>query len=126
MADEHDDTRSFSERVSDWERATDEAANKLMGTEAFSEWVNGLQSNQLAMQKAYAEAMTQQMHVMNMPTRHDVVRLAETIQQMDRRLERMERLMLRLAKLDRDGGQAQAEGPVRTRKPPADDDQGDS
>lgn len=117
MADDPDKEPSFSERVSEWERATDEAANKLMGTEAFSEWMNGMQGNQLAMQKAYVGAMTEQMHAMNMPTRDDVVRLAEAMQKMDRRLERMERLMLRFVKQDRSAQAVDQDRPRRTRRP---------
>ncbi len=121
MADDPSKEPSFSERVTEWERATDEAANRLMGTEAFSEWMNGMQGNQLAVQKAYLGAVTEQMHAMNMPTRDDVVRLADAVAQMDRRLERMERLMLRFVKQERSGRIEAGERPRRTRQPMDDD-----
>ena len=124
MADDPSNEPSFSERVTEWERATDEAANRLMGTEAFSEWMNGMQGNQLAAQKAFLGVVTEQMHAMNMPTRDDVVRLADAVAQMDRRLERMERLMLRFVKQEQSGHVEASNRPRRTRQPMDDDSSG--
>jgi hypothetical protein len=121
MADEknRDPRAEFLEAVTKWEREFDAQANKFMGTEGYSEWMNQMQQGQLSLQKAYGDFMTQQLHNVNMPTREDVIRNGESLRRVEQRLEAVERLLAELVKAQT--GDAAAEGdpnkPKRTKKP---------
>lgn len=121
MADDKNNplAKSFGEMVTEWERNFDQFANQVMGTEAYSEAMNQMQKAQLTYQRNFAEAMTQQLSALNIPTREDVLNLADSLAQINLRLERIE------AKLAVDDAPKRAvKKPKRTRKPPQADDQG--
>ena len=80
----------FREFVTQWERNINTLANQVMGTESFSRLMQEGQRLQLAMQQATSEAMGRRLAAMNMPTRDDVIRLAEKLADVDRRLARIE------------------------------------
>jgi hypothetical protein len=102
----------FNEWVTQWERNFDAFANKVMGTEGFSQAMNETQKAQLKMQGMFTQFMTEQLANMNMPTRDDVLRLGEAITAVDRRLERIEE------KLALDGKKKSSKKkPARTKKP---------
>jgi hypothetical protein len=104
----------FNEWVTQWERNFDAFANKVMGTEGFSQAMNETQKAQLKMQGMFTQFMTEQLANMNMPTRDDVLRLGEAITAVDRRLERIEE------KLALDGKKKSSKKkPARTKKPAA-------
>lgn len=106
-------TQSFSEMVTEWERNFDAFANQVMGTDAYSQAMNEMQKAQLQYQKGMSELMTQHLCNLNMPTREDVLQLAEAVRQLDRRLERIEDKMF----LNDDPPVAKKK-PARTRTPP--------
>lgn len=81
---------TFSEIVTQWERNYDAFANQVMGTEGFSQAMNEMQKNQLGYQRMLAQTMSEQMAALNIPSREDILNLADAIHQMDRRLERIE------------------------------------
>ncbi len=101
----------FNELVTQWERSFDAFANQFMGTEGFSQAMNATQSAQLGLQKLVAETMGRQLSTMNMPTREDVLRLGEAMQDIARRLDRIE---------ERLGAQDNTpKSPPRTKRPPS-------
>lgn len=105
----------FRDWVTQWERNFDSIANQFMGTEGFSQAMNEFQKTQLNAQRMFAETMTQVLENMNMPTREDVLRLSESVQAIDRRLERIEeQLSVKPAKQA-----TPARKPRRTKQPPA-------
>ncbi len=105
--------QSFSGMVTEWERNFDAFANQVMGTEAYSQAMNEMQKAQLTYQKGVTDNMAQQLATLNMPTRDDVLQLAEAVRQLDRRMERIEdKLVLN------DEPPAKRNKPARTRKPP--------
>ena len=118
MADENppDPGASFRELVTTWERNLNSVANQVMGTESFSRLMQEAQRMQLVLQQATSEAMGRRLAALNMPTREDIIRLAEKLTDVDRRLMRIE------ASLDGDATVVPAEVPRaakrRTRKPP--------
>ena len=112
--------QSFSEMVTEWERNFDAFANQVMGTEAYSQAMNEMQKAQLAYQRNMMETMSQQLSAFNMPTREDVLQLAEAIRQMDRRLERIEDKLSA-----NDSPKKKKKKPSRTRKPPAIEGEGE-
>jgi len=88
-----------------------------MGTEGFSKSMNQVQDAQLGAQKAFRDFMTQNLTMANMPTRDDLVRLAESVQDLDRRMARIEDLLQ--AMVPADTQTKPRSGPPRTRKPPS-------
>jgi ubiquinone biosynthesis protein UbiJ len=110
-----DPTAQFREMLTQWERGVDEFMNRVMGTEDFSRSMNQLQRAQLTAQKAFSEFLSQQWTNMNLPTREDVVTLAETIRALDARVERVEQMLKQLTQAD---SKAARVGPPRTKQPP--------
>jgi hypothetical protein len=108
---------SFREFVTTWERNLNSLANQVMGTESFSRLMQEAQRMQLVLQQATSEAMGRRLTALNMPTREDIIRLAEKLTDVDRRLMRIE------ASLDGDATVVADVAPRaakrRTRKPPA-------
>jgi hypothetical protein len=119
MANENppDPAAMFREFVTNWERNINSVANQVMGTESFSRLMQEAQRMQLVVQQATSEAMGRRLAALNMPTREDIIRLAEKLSEVERRLMRIE------ASLDGDGTVVAAEAPrdakPRTRQPPA-------
>ena len=108
---------AFRELVTNWERNINSVANQVMGTESFSRLMQEAQRMQLAIQQATSEAMGRRLAALNMPTREDIIRLAEKLTEVDRRLARIE------ASLDDDATVVADVAPPgakpRTRQPPA-------
>ena len=104
---------SPQELITQWERGFDAFANRVMGTEGFSQVMNDLQKLQLAGRQLVTELSTRQLTTLNMPTREDVLQLAEGIADLSRRLERIEERLELEAKPT-----TTAKKPPRTKKPP--------
>lgn len=120
MANENppDPAAMFRDFVTNWERNINNVANQVMGTESFSRLMQEAQKMQLTLQQATSEAMGRRLAALNMPTREDIIRLAEKLTEVDRRLARIE------ATLDDDAAktvvaEVPQTAPRRTRKPPA-------
>jgi len=113
-----DPGEAFRNLVTEWERGFDKLANNLMGTEGYSRSMNQLQDLQLSARRMFQDFMTQNLTVANMPTRDDVVRVAEAVQDLDRRLERIEQILATMTNYSPDPVRRTA-GPPRTKKPPS-------
>lgn len=118
-----DPAAAFRELVTTWERNINSVANQIMGTESFSRLMQEMQRMQLALQQATSEAMGRRLASMNMPTREDVIRVAEKLADVERRLAHIE------ASLDGSAAPAPTEVALanrpRTRQPPAEYLQGE-
>ncbi len=111
---------SYREMVTQWERNFDSFANQFMGTESFSRGMNQAQDAQLALRRTFQEFMGKSLENMNMPSREDLVKVAESVQSVDRRLARIEdmlSLMLGNASPSSTATPSR-KGPPRTKKPP--------
>jgi hypothetical protein len=120
MADDKplDPSVQFQEFVSNWERSIDQFFNQMMGTEQFSQSMNEMQKFQLEFQKTFKDAMAAQLLAMNMPSRSDVMQIAEDIRQLDLRMARIEdKLSATIGSNEHDARQS----PPRTKRPPAED-----
>lgn len=120
MADDKqpvDPSAQFQEFVSNWERSVDQFFNQMMGTEQFSQSMNEMQKLQLEFQKSFRDAMAAQLLNMNMPSRDDIMQIAEDVRQLDFRLARIE------DKLNAVSGnnepKSHRRSPPRTKTPPA-------
>ena len=117
MADKQTDpAEAFAKLVSDWERNFDSMANKIMGTDEFSQSMNQFQNLQLAMQKRFNEAMAQHLLNLNMPSRDDILRLGESIRSVEKRLASIETTLAKKKKKSDKGG---GKKPPRTKLPPS-------
>ena len=108
---------AFRDLVTQWERNFNAFANQIMGTESFSRVMQDAQKVQLGVQQTVSDAMTRQLTAMNMPTRDDVIRVAEKLQEVDRRLARIEALLEANAP---GGTETKRAGRPRTKRPPTD------
>ena len=107
----------FNEAVTTWEREFDENANRIMGSQAYSMWMNAAQANQLTLQKAFSDYMNHQLKIMEVPSREDMVRLSEAVLGLDKRMARIERM---LKKLSEPAKPAARKSQARSRRPAAD------
>jgi len=114
--DPFDPLRKF---VDDMEKRIDGVANKVMGTDGFSQAMNQTQTLSLKLQQGFQDAMAAHLKNINMPSRGDVLRLAESIQALNQRMARMELLLEDVARNTGSGPTAARSGPPRTRKPPS-------
>jgi len=112
-----DPAATFRELVTTWERNVNSLANQVMGTESFSRLMQEMQRMQLALQQATSEAMGRRLAAMNMPTREDIIRLAEKLGEVERRLGRIEASLEGDATVVHDEPSRGAR--PRTRQPPA-------
>lgn len=118
-----DPAAQFRELVTQWERNINAFANQVMGTESFSRLMQESQRLQLALQQATSEAMGRRLAAMNMPTREDVIRVAEKLADVERRLGHIEASLEGNAAIA--PGDASRGAPPRTRQPPAEYLQGE-
>lgn len=105
--------------LTDSERQFNQVSTDAMGSEAFGRAVGGFMEQYATLQRLTAEGMQRYLTFMNMPSRSDVVGLAETLQSIERRLARIEET-LQIAAEAIDGserGPAPVSEPARTRRP---------
>ncbi|MCP5180093.1 MAG: hypothetical protein H6993_14855 [Pseudomonadales bacterium] len=107
----------FREMVTQWERNFDAFANQMMGTESFTRSMNQAQDAQMTMRKLFQDYMARNLETANMPTREDIVHLAEAVQAVDRRLSRIEDALMGMQSNSSPGSARQ--GPPRTKQPPS-------
>jgi len=108
---------SFREMVTEWERNFDKFANQFMGTETFTRGMNQMQDTQMVMRKMFQDFMGKQLEGANMPSREDIVKLAETVHGLDRRMARIEDMLTQM--LSNSAPSTERRGPPRTKQPPA-------
>ena len=89
-----------------------------MGTDEFSKTMNQFQHMQLDFQRYFSEVMARQLANFNMPSRDDVIAVAEQLRDIDRRLARIESA-LEKTNTGYSASDRQRKGPARTRKPPS-------
>lgn len=106
---------TFGEMITQWERNFDAFANQVMGTEEFSRFMNQFQNWQLEMQRTFSEAMTRHLTAANIPTRDDVIDVADRVAALDARLARIEAAL----GIPQGASDDVAPSPPRTRKPPS-------
>ena len=112
-----DPTEAFRNLITEWERGFDAMANRIMGTEEFSRSMNRFQDIQLGLQKRFSEGMAQQLSNLNLPSRDDVLRLGESVRALDKRLTRIEALLVKQS--PEEAKRTRKKGPPRTRRPPS-------
>lgn len=110
--------QDFSELVTQWERTFNEFSNQVMGTDEFSKGINQWQKMQLEFQKNFSQAMAQQLANFNMPSRDDVITVSEQLRDIEARLSRIEKALVK-TNVTFEEMSVKKPGPKRTRKPPS-------
>lgn len=109
---------SFREVVTNWEREFNAFANRVMGTETYSRVMNQAQNSQLGFQQMFADVMGRHFSALNLPTRDDMLRVSEAIQDVAQRLERIEAQLG--SRLDDIAESKTSARRPRTKQPPSD------
>ena len=101
------------------ERQFNTLSNDAMGSDTFARAVGGFMETYAGLQRVMTEGMQRYLTFMNMPSRSDVVGLAETLRSIEDRLARIEEtLQIAAAAVDAGvRGAAPVSEPPRTRRP---------
>ena len=125
MADkkgEIDPLAPWRDMVSQWEKNVNALANKTMATDEYSSSIHGAMATSLKMQEAMRDAMAGYLATANIPSRTEVLAIAERLGGVEARLDRMNALLERIAAASDGKGDAappRAPRPPRTKSPPS-------
>lgn len=114
----------WRDMLSQWETSVNALANRTMKTDEYSSSMNGAMNATLRMQETMREFMAQYLAAANVPSRKDVLAIAERLGSVEARLERMTSLLETIASAQTSAPAAAAveeprPRPPRTKKPPA-------
>jgi hypothetical protein len=116
MADPPKDPLSlWRDLLGQWEKSVNTLANETMGSEEYSRSINGAMGLTLKMQESLRDVMTAHLANLNLPSRVDVARLDERVQNVEAKLDRL------IALVERGAPPASvppAPRPPRTKRPP--------
>lgn len=107
----------------DWltqsERQVNSLLNDALGQEGSARSMAGFMETYVGLQRLMAEVMQRYLQFVNMPSRTDVIGLAETLRSIEDRLGRIEEtLQIAAQAVDARGVELPANEPARTRQPP--------
>ena len=117
MADKKTDPNDlFGQMLGQWEKATNEFANTVMGSQSFGQGQNAAMTASLKIRETMHEQMTRFLEVANMPSREDITELRAAVAKLDAKLDRIERKLDGAAPNAKPAA-APVKSPPRTRKP---------
>ena len=107
--------------LGDLESGFNSFANKAMESEGFSRVMNQAGGASMAAQKALGEAMEKYLTSMNLPSRAQMVSMAERLQSIEGQLNEIKAMLHQMRNNSGapQGGSSAAPRPPRTRRPPA-------
>jgi hypothetical protein len=106
----------FRQMVNQWEKMANDLGSKTLSTSEFAQGIQGATAFSLQIQQAVHEGMTKVLAAANMPSREDLVTLAQRVAQMEAQLSRIEAAIGASTPGTRI---ASAAKPKRTKQPPA-------
>ena len=119
---ENDPLAVWRDLLSQWEQNVNAIANRTMGSDEYSSSMNGAMAATLKLQETMRQFMATYLASANLPSRTEVLAIAERLGGVETRLDRMTALLERLA-MPRSGEAAATEPPrqrpPRTKKPPS-------
>jgi len=122
----------WRDMLSQWETNVNALANKTMASDEYSSSMHGAMGGMLKLQDTMKQFMATYLANANLPSRAEVVAIAERIGGVEARLDRIMALLERIAAAPRAGASAMAPTapssaatppsprPPRTKKPPVD------
>lgn len=126
--DASDPLAVWREMLSQWEQNVNAIANRAMGSDEYSSSVNGAMAASLKLQETMRQFMAAYLAHANLPSRTEVLAIAERLAGVEARLDRMTALLETIAATrngDAPAGAAPASAPPprqrppRTKKPPS-------
>ncbi len=127
MADEKspDPAAAFRQMMSQWEQGFNKLANDTMGSEAFSQTMHKFTNVPLGLQNQLGDIIGKYLTALNLPSRTEMVNIAERIQAMEATLARIESKLggapaapAGVAAVESTPDADPAARPPRTKKPP--------
>ncbi|GAC1582216.1 MAG: hypothetical protein NVS3B7_17540 [Candidatus Elarobacter sp.] len=115
MADAKDPLALWRDMLSQWESAVNSLANKTMSSNEYSSSMNGAMGLSLRMQESVREFMAAYLATTNLPSRTEVLAIAERLGALETRLDRITALLERMAPASAEDTRPR---PARTKKPP--------
>jgi len=120
---EVDPLAPWRDLVAQWEKNVNALANRTMATDEYSSSMHGAMGATLKMQETLREVMAAYLANANLPSRSEVLAIAERIGGVEARLDRMNALLERIASARESGGAveppARPPRPPRTKSPPS-------
>ncbi|MBV8851377.1 MAG: hypothetical protein JOZ16_17535 [Methylobacteriaceae bacterium] len=113
-----DPATSFRELVSQWEKGINEFASKTMNSDEFSQAMNKATTASTSMQHQLGELIGRYLTTLNLPSRAEMVNIAERLQAIETSLHRVSTQLDKLAGSAGAGG-APGSSPPRTKRPPS-------
>ena len=117
----------WRDMLSQWETNVNALANKTMASDEYSSSMNGAMGGMLKLQDTMKQFMATYLASANLPSRAEVLAIAERIGGVEARLDRMNALLERIAAARAADGSAPAAAaapprprPPRTKSPPVD------
>jgi predicted RNA-binding protein with EMAP domain len=110
-----DPAAAFRELVSQWEKGFNEFANRTMNSDEFSQAMNKATAASTGMQQQLGELIGRYLMTLNLPSRSEMMNIAERLQAIETGLHRLSTQVDKLAGSAANGpGPA---GPPRTKRP---------
>jgi SMC interacting uncharacterized protein involved in chromosome segregation len=122
MADKSNDPVAlWQNMIGEMEKGFNAFANQAMASPQFSKVVNQVGGATAGAQKQLGELMEKYLLTMNLPSRSQMIGMAERLQSIEGQLSEIKAMLHQMqgAATDAPGGSPQAPKPPRTRRPPA-------
>jgi SMC interacting uncharacterized protein involved in chromosome segregation len=122
MADKSNDPVAiWQTMIGEMEKGFNSFANQAMASPEFSKVVNQVGGVSAGAQKQLGELMEKYLVSMNLPSRAQMVGIAERLQSMEGQLNEIRAMLQQLQRASgaNDGGSSRAPRPPRTKRPPA-------
>ncbi|MDE2561074.1 MAG: hypothetical protein KGL48_02405 [Sphingomonadales bacterium] len=119
MAKNANPNELFGQMLSQWETASNELANRFMGSGEFSKSMSAATAMSLKMRETIHEQMTRFLEATNMPSRDEVTELTRMVAALGDQLRQVEAKIDRLAGTNAATPVRNVKRPARTRRPPA-------
>ena len=107
----------WRDMLSQWETSANALANKTMASDEYSSSMHGAMGGMLKLQETMKQFMATYLANANLPSRAEVLAIAERIGGVEARLDRMNALLERIAAAGTGDATAVASTPARPRPP---------
>jgi hypothetical protein len=113
-----DPAAAWQDLVAQWEKSLNALANRTMGSDEFSKSINQAMSMSAGMQSSLGEVMGRYLASLNLPSRAEMTSIAERLQAIEERLDRIYALLQRSAGVAEPDAAPTSAKPPRTKRPP--------
>jgi SMC interacting uncharacterized protein involved in chromosome segregation len=120
MADkDNDPVAIWQAMIGEMEKGFNSFANQAMASPEFSKAVNQVGGATVSAQKQFGELMEKYLVSMNLPSRAQIVGMAERLQSIENELNDIKAILHQMQRASGDSGSAGAPRPPRTKRPPS-------